>query len=197
MNICLFQGTFNPVHNAHINLAKYVLNNTDTEKVIFIPALNPPHKEIQDNVSSADRMNMLKLAVQDKINFIVSDIEYKRGGKSYTCLTIEELRLKYNVNEKFKFIIGTDAFIYIESWYESEKLKNYLDFLLFKRDFKLPYEKLNELKNKGYNFSLMDLKYQDISSTGVRDRIISGKSISDLVPKKVEDYIVEHGLYRN
>ena len=197
MNICLFQGTFNPVHNAHINLAKYVLNNTDTEKVIFIPALNPPHKEIYDNISSDDRMNMLKLAVLEHENFFVSDIEYKRGGKSYTCLTIEELRLKYNVSEKFKFIIGTDAFIHIESWYEADKLKNYLHFLLFKRDFEIPYEKLNELKNKGYNFSLMNLEYQDISSTVIRDKIISGKSISDLVPKKVEDYIVEHGLYRN
>ncbi len=197
MNICLFQGTFNPIHNAHIDVAKFVLNNTDTEQIIFIPALNPPHKELFGNVSSDDRMNMVKLAVQDYDNFMVSDIEFKRGGKSYTWLTIEELRLKYSVNNKFRFIIGTDAFVKIESWYEAEKLKQYVDFLLFKRDEEIPYDKLDYLKNAGFTFNLMALDFQNISSTDIRDRILHGKSISDLVPKKVEDYINKNDLYRN
>ncbi|MEE3348793.1 MAG: nicotinate (nicotinamide) nucleotide adenylyltransferase [Candidatus Gastranaerophilaceae bacterium] len=197
MNICLFQGTFNPIHNAHIDVAKFVLNNTDTEQIIFIPALNPPHKKLFGNVSSDDRMNMVKLAVQDYDNFRVSDIEFKRGGKSYTWLTIEELRLKYNVNNKLRFIIGTDAFVKIESWYEAEKLKQYVDFLLFKRDEEIPYDKLDYLKNAGFTFNLMALDFQDISSTDIRDRILHRKSISDLVPKKVEDYINKNDLYRN
>jgi nicotinate-nucleotide adenylyltransferase len=95
MKLCVFQGTFNPIHNAHLRVAKYVLNKYDFDKLLFIPAYKPPHKKYDDNMS-VHRLNMVKLAVEDEHNskIEVSDIEYKREGKSYTYLTICELYKK-------------------------------------------------------------------------------------------------------
>jgi len=196
MSICLFQGTFNPIHNAHIRIAEYVLSNNFAESILFIPAYNPPHKDLSSDVTPYDRYNMVNLTIDNNDKFMISDIEYKRGGKSYTYLTIKELQKIFDTKEKFKFIIGTDAFVKIESWYEAEKLKNEIDFLLFKRDKNIPTDKLNILKSKGYNYKLMDLEFKDISSTDIRDRILLGKQISDLVPEKVEEYIVKNDLYK-
>ena len=124
MKLCVFQGTFNPIHNAHLRVAKYVLNKYDFDKLLFIPAYKPPHKKYDDNMS-IHRLNMVKLAIEDEHNskIEVSDIEYKREGKSYTYLTICELYKKYEIEGKINFIIGTDAFKDIENWYEADKLK--------------------------------------------------------------------------
>ena len=91
MEICVFQGTFNPIHNAHLRVADFLVNKYDFDKFIFIPAFNPPHKNT-DLSFSKHRYNMVKLAVEDNPKFEISDIEYKREGKSYTYLTICQLR---------------------------------------------------------------------------------------------------------
>ena len=123
MKLCIFSGTFNPIHNAHLNMANYALHNFGFEKIIFIPAYKPPHK-VYDTDMSAHRFNMVKLAIQGNTDFEISDIEYKRETKSYTYLTIKDLYKKYDIDEKINLIIGTDAFKEIESWYETDKLKN-------------------------------------------------------------------------
>ena len=132
MKLCVFQGTFNPIHNAHLDMAKFVLNKYDFDKIIFIPAFKPPHKEY-DKGLSRHRLNMVRLATADDERFDVSDIEYKSDRTSYTYLTIKELYTKYEIDDKIYFIIGTDAFEKIDTWYEAEKLKKLVKFIVFNR----------------------------------------------------------------
>lgn len=198
MNICLFCGTFNPVHNAHIRMAQYVLRKFDFEKVIFIPSYLPPHKTTQ-GVSAENRMEMVRLAINGQKHFEVSDIEFQlaqKYEKSYTYLTILELRKLFNTEKKFNFIIGTDAFEKIESWYEADKLKSLLKFIVSRREDDCDLSRFDYLREKGFDFDFTNLAFYDISSTELRNKISRGESISDLVPAAVEDYIIEKGLYR-
>ncbi len=196
MNLCVFQGTFNPIHNAHLRVAEYVLDHYNFDKILFIPAYNPPHKTC-DLQFSSDRLEMVKLAVSDYPNFEVSDIEYKRRGKSYTYLTILELYKLYNPDGKINFLIGTDAFKKIESWYEFEKLKSLVKYIVFVREDNFNISEYDFLKEKGVDFEFQPLTYEDISSTSLRLKIQNSESISEYVPKKVEEYIKDHELYKS
>src|SRR5574344_665663 len=192
MKLCLFQGTFDPIHNAHINLCEYVKQKFDFDKILVIPASVPPHK-YTDLSMSAHRLKMAQLAVMDKEYLEVSDIEFLREGKSYTFLTVQELYKNYDIEGKISFIIGTDAFAKIETWYETDKLKNLVDFILFKRedekDFVKDATNLQNLKEKGYNYTMMKMPFLDISSTQIRNNIHNSLPIKKLVPKEVEKYI--------
>ena len=194
MKLCIFSGTFNPIHNAHLKMAEYVLSHYGFDKIIFIPAYKPPHKDY-DTSMCTHRFNMVKLAIQDNPHFEISDIEYKNEGKSYSYLTALELYKKYNVDGKIRFIIGTDAFKQIENWYETEKFKNLVDFIVFVRENETV--NLDWLKAKDYSFEIAGMPFTDISSTHIRERIAQGISINDLVTNNVEEYIYKNGLYQN
>lgn len=169
MKLCIFAGTFNPIHNAHLKMAQIALDKYGFDKILFIPAYNPPHK----NTALAEhRYNMVKLAIQNNPKFEISDIEYKRKGKSYTYLTVQELYKKYNIDGKIYFIIGKDAIEKFDTWYEAAKLKNLIEFVLF------------------------DRAQEDISSSQIRQRIKMGEPIDDLVTQEVGDYIERHNLYK-
>lgn len=188
MKICLFQGTFNPIHNAHLKMANYVIEKFNFDRVIFIPAFKPPHKEYDISMAQ-HRLNMVKLATTNNPRFVVSDVEFKNDRKSYTYLTVKKIVNEEKMHEKINFIIGTDAFEKIESWYEADKLKDLVKFIVFKRDCKLDLKKFDELKLRGYDFVFADMKFEDISSTQIRGGIV------DLVPEKVKEYILKNGLY--
>lgn len=192
MKLCVFQGTFNPIHKAHLKMAEFVLKNFDFDKILFIPAYKPPHKDY-DTSLCLHRLNMVKLAVQYNPKFEVSDIEYKNDRPSYTYLTILELYKKYNVEGKIHFIIGTDAFKKIETWYETDKLKELVKFIVFKRENELDETIYNKLKSNGYNFEFAKMDFNDISSTEIRQ----SSDITKFVTKEVKDYIEENGLYKN
>ncbi len=194
MNTCLFFGTFNPIHNAHLRMAEFVVDNLRVEKVLFVPAFIPPHKCF-DDIPTA-RLEMVKLAIQCNSKFDVSDIEFRLAKTSYTYLTILELKKQYPDVEKFNFIIGTDAFERIESWYESDKLKHLLKFIVFRREDDCELSRFDYLKCKGYDFIFTTLDFCDISSTEVRERLAKKTGLAGLVPKTVEDYIDANGLYR-
>ena len=194
MKLCIFSGTFNPIHNAHLKMAEYVLSHYGFDKIIFIPAYKPPHKDY-DTSMCTHRFNMVKLAIQDNPHFEISDIEYKNEGKSYSYLTALELYKKYNVDGKIRFIIGTDAFKQIENWYETDKFKKLVDFIVFVRENETV--NLDWLKAKDYSFEIARMPFTDISSTHIRERIAQGISINDLVTNNVEEYIYKNGLYQN
>lgn len=207
MKVCIFSGTFNPIHKAHLEMAQYVLDNYNFDEILFIPAYKPPHKNYDENLSLS-RLEMVKLAVKINPKFKVSDIEFKRNGKSYTYLTILELyknlyncknpeNIVYDCNfkNKISMIIGSDAFEKIETWYETDKLKKLVDFIVFVRENN--NVNFDYLKDKGYNFKFANMKFIDISSTELRERIKNSESIDDLVTKEVEEYIYKNGLYRN
>ena len=192
MKLCVFQGTFNPVHNAHLRVAEFVCENLGFDEVMFIPAYIPPHKDCEQDLAQ-HRLNMLKLATQDNPKFTVSDIEYRRKGKSYTILTIQEL---YKTYGKINFLIGTDAFDKIESWYKADELKKLVKFIVFKREDNFDISRYNYLKSDGYDFEIQTLPFNDISSSQLREMIKNNEAISPYVPSKVKEYIDKNGIYK-
>lgn len=196
MKLCLFQGTFNPIHNAHIQVAEFAVKNSICDRVVFIPAYDPPHKS-SGGCSAGDRLEMVKLAVRDRDEFSVSDIEFQRKGKSYTYLTVCEIYKRHLIDGKIKFLIGTDAFEKIESWYETDKLKELVDFVVFIRENNFNPARFDYLRKKGYRFEFMPLEFLDISSTDIREKVKLQESIQRLVPQKVEEYIKINDLYKS
>lgn len=196
MRLCVFQGTFNPIHKVHLEMAKFAKEYYNFERILFIPAYIPPHKSVDKNLA-LHRFNMVKLAISEYNGFDISDIEYKREGNSYTYNTILELRKAYNItDEKINFLIGTDAFIKIRTWYKTDKLKELVHFIVFKRTNEFNKDDFNELRGFGYDFEFAPMNYIDVSSTRLRENLGNGISINDMELPKIREYIKEHGLYQ-
>ena len=196
MRLCVFQGTFNPIHKVHLEVAKFAKEYYNFERILFIPAYIPPHKSVDKNLA-LHRFNMVKLAISEYNGFDISDIEYKREGNSYTYNTILELRKAYNItDEKINFLIGTDAFIKIRTWYKTDKLKELVHFIVFKRTHEFNKDDFNELRGFGYDFEFAPMNYIDVSSTRLRENLGNGISINDMELPKIREYIKEHGLYQ-
>lgn len=196
MRLCVFQGTFNPIHKVHLEVAKFAKEYYNFERILFIPAYIPPHKSVNKNLA-LHRFNMVKLAISEYNGFDISDIEYKREGNSYTYNTILELRKAYNItDEKINFLIGTDAFIKIRTWYKTDKLKELVHFIVFKRTNEFNKDDFNELRGFGYDFEFAPMNYIDVSSTRLRENLGNGISINDMELPKIREYIKEHGLYQ-
>lgn len=189
---CYYFGTFNPVHSGHIKTAKDVLSKLGFSKVVFVPACIPCHKEV--SINSFDRLNMLKLVADNDIE--VSDIEFKLPKPSYSYRTVQEILKNKKQGEKVNYIIGFDAFKKIESWKNSEYLKNNVHFIVLKRTGE-DRKEIEKLKEKGFDFEITDsINTIDISSTEIREKVKKGADISGLVDEKVKRYIKENELYR-
>ena len=184
MTICIFPGTFNPIHEAHLKMAEYALKKYNFEKIIFIPAYLPPHKEINSNLAK-HRYKMVELAIKKISKFEISDIEYQSEGKSYSLITVKKIIEQYGIKDRLNFIIGTDAFSKIDTWYKAEELKELVHFIVFPRGD-------NDLSNisKGWSYELTNMDVIDISSTEIRN----GKKLQ--TNKLVEDYIKSNDLYK-
>lgn len=180
MTICIFPGTFNPIHEAHLKMAEFALEHYGFEKVIFIPAYLPPHKEISKNLAK-HRFKMVELATKNNPKFEVSDIEFKSGGKSYSLITVKEIIKHYDIKGKLNFLIGTDAFEKINTWYKADELKQLVHFIVFDRGVKL-HDK------EDWDYEIAGMNFLDISSTEIRKKHI------DTI-KEIEEYIKTNGLY--
>ena len=189
---CYYFGTFNPVHIGHIKTAKDIISKLGYDKVIFVPASCPCHKEL--TINSIDRLNMLKLIEDEYLK--VSDIEFKLPKPSYSYRTIQEILKNKNEGEKVNYIIGFDAFKNIENWKNPEYLKKNVHFIVLKRTGELR-EEIEKLKDKGFDFEITDsIDTIDVSSTEIRNKIRTGLDFSGLVDEKVKRYIDENELYR-
>ena len=189
MNICIFPGTFNPIHTAHLKMAEIAVEKFGFDKIIFIPAYIPPHKNIQSNLAK-HRYNMVKLAIKGNRKFDISDIEYQSEGKSYSLITVKKILEQYNLNPPLNFIIGTDAFVKLDSWYKSEELKSLVHFIVFQRKGDGCEKVYENFKKNGWNFEIVQNDYMNISSTDIR----RGNAINQINPE-VEEYIKTNELY--
>lgn len=192
MKIGLFGGTFNPVHNGHLEIARRVLNDFGLTKVIFIPSGNPPHKNREDLTDASHRLKMLELAIADEKRFEVSDIEIKREGKSYTLDTIKQIKEIYDENAVLYFISGADMALDLPKWKDPLKILELVRFIAVERPG-FPLVKLPEEYRKKIIF--VEGVSIDISSSDIRQRVKCGKSIKKFVPDTVEQYIKEHSLF--
>lgn len=197
LRIGILGGTFDPIHYAHLATVEFIRGKYNLDKVIFIPSGNPPHK-FWNITDKKHRYEMVVLATVKNENFVVSDMEIKKVGKTYTIDTLRELKKTYPTCELF-FITGADAICDIEAWKdvaENFKLATFIAAtrpgisLLRAQDY------IEKLENK-YNAKIIDVYVPslDISSTYIRDQLNLGKSVRYLIPENVEAYIKENGLY--
>ncbi len=188
----LFGGTFNPVHNAHIKVAEEAMDQIGLDKVILIPSKNPPHKPTRGLLDAEVRHEMVRLAVEDEDHFEVSRVEIERGGPSYTVDTIETMKEKF---ARVAFIVGADNLIKIDTWKQPEKLLSGCPFIIAPRG---GYKKEDFVGDifEGKDLRFLDMDEISISSTDIRERVAKGKSIKNMVPRPVLNYILQEGLYQ-
>lgn len=194
MKTGIFGGAFNPVHNGHLALAEQYKKALSLDRIIFIPTANPPHKSSDELIDGKHRINMLGLCVGE--NELVSDIEFMRDGKSYTYLTIRELKEKYR-DDEFFLIVGADQFFYFEKWYKFEEILSACTVVTAARE-KNQYDEMLEFKAehpKLKDVVVSEFDVIDISSSQIRNMIKNGEDVSYYIPESVNKYIKEHRLY--
>jgi nicotinate-nucleotide adenylyltransferase len=194
-------GTFDPIHNGHLIIAAKVQEKYSLDKVIFIPTGYPPHKRDMKVTNAQHRYNMLCNAVVSNDNFEVSRIEIDRIELTYTIDTLMEFKKIYGDNSKLYFITGADVIHDILTWREFEKVFTLCEFVTTLRPGidKAAFEKdVNNLIVK-YNaiINILEVPQIDISSTMIRKKIMNNQKINNLVPEKVENYIMVNNLYRS
>lgn len=216
----LFGGTFNPVHMGHLRVAEEVLESFVLDRIFFIPSAIPPHKETLDLAPAADRFEMISRAIAAHPEFVVSDAEIKRQGRSYTIDTVRHFRKILPENTPIYLMVGSDAFFEIDTWKAFTSLFDQIPTIVMRRpgpngrrDARFR-EKIAEILTTNismeYRFFadrsvfecpgkqpvfLFDVTPLDISSTRIRDMVRQGRSIRFLVPDIVNGYIQSRGLY--
>ena len=191
MRIGIIGGTFNPIHYGHLLIAEEVRSRKGLDRITFIPAALPPHKEEEEIIDIRHRYRMVVLATSSNYHFVVSDLEMKRKGTSYTVDTLEELS-RLCPEDEFYFIIGSDAFSEIDTWKEAERLMTLCRFIVVDRNHYLAKELSPDMTRKIETVQCLSL---NISASDIRRRIREGSSIKYLLPQKVEEYIYQHKLY--
>ena len=192
MKIAMLGGTFDPPHLGHLILADTVITKCNYDKVLFIPAKIPPHKNISGKVSDMDRLNMLKLSVEDDERFIIDEYELNNDSVSYTIKTLNHIYNNYDIQGKVGLIIGADLIKDFHKWKEPEKIAEISDITVVNRENDNNLYKENIEK---YNIKIIMAPRIDISSSLIRERIKEKKGFRYFVNKKVYNYIKENNLY--
>lgn len=199
MKKALFFGTFNPVHNGHLMIANYILNNKDVDEVIFVVSPNAPFKDTKGQlISFEDRCSMLELAIENVNGMSVSRIEKTLEQPTYTYKTVKKL-IEEDKDSEYVLIIGADNLKEIHSWFKVRDLLKTCDVFVILRNDICCGTYICELHwdfddIKGIEI-INDCPFCSMSSTFVRDQLSYGKDISFYVPEKVRDYIKEKKLY--
>ena len=217
--IGILGGSFDPVHMGHIGLAQETQSRFSLDQILFLPVFQSPHKSHIPLASSTHRMAMLRLALKGNTHFSISDTEMLREEVSYTIDTINRFRLKYSSSELY-LIMGYDNLLDLDLWKDSREIMKNCHILVASRPglkefnstgkvFGLfngdsPY-KLGKIKNKNQEFIhretgkkliVYDISPRDISSSVVREKLVLGKPVDNLLPPEVERYIIKHQIYK-
>lgn len=193
MTCAVFGGTFNPVHNSHLKMAEYLNNLPEVDVLLIIPDNIPPHKEASGLVSGEDRMRMCQIAFVHLDKAIISDLELKRKGPSYTVDTLSELNEKY---DKLYLACGGDMIETFHLWRNYEEILRLAEIIAFSRDGKVDgdFKKgIDNILSKGGKVTVADCSVPSLSSSEIRASI--GESY-DSLPSGVWNYIAEKGLYK-
>ena len=196
--IGIFGGTFNPVHNGHINLLNKVCESISLDKIYVFPTFIPPHKIAVDLASGEDRLAMCRLAFEDNLIVQISDFELKQEGKSYTINTLIHLKSIYPDDELF-LIMGSDMLLTIEEWKsykEIFKLCTIVGATRNTEDSKRIISYSNVIKNMGGKVIIIPVNPYVISSTDIRSMIAQGLDYTCYLPQKVVKYIRYRKLYQ-
>ena len=189
--IGIFGGSFDPPHIGHLIIAQLAREQLSLDEVLFVPAFVPPHKPGGYASTAADRLNMIRLAVRGNPLFHASDVEIRRKGISYTVDTITAFKRRYRGGKLF-LIIGGDSLKQFWSWRSPDKILTNASLAVYARSgYELPAK-----GHAGVRVHRLAGPLLQISSTDIRKRMASGKSLRYFVPEAVRSYIRSHRLYR-
>jgi nicotinate-nucleotide adenylyltransferase len=210
--IAILGGTFNPIHLGHLYLAEQLQEKCNFDSIRFMPAALPALKDTP-SVTAEHRAEMVDIAISDYPYFAVDTRELSRPGTSYTIDTLVLLRGELGNQVSLCWLMGSDAFAYLNAWHRWQELLNYAHLIVVKRPNNRDLSDLNSevqnLLNQYEAKSIEEIRLQahgkiliqeiaalDISSTDIREKIATGQDVSHLVPCGVLNYIQTHGLYQ-
>jgi len=192
-----FGGSFNPIHVGHLICARAVAEAANFEKVVLVPCAQPPHKSPGEQLAGAeDRLEMCRLAASQQADlFEVDELEIKRPPPSYTIDTVREL--KKRGAKEVHWLIGADMLMYLPKWHKPQELLAETKFVVMARpgtniDWSALPDEYQKLKA-----ALVKAPLLEISSTDIRKRLKSGKSIEFMVASDVREYLRRRRLYRD
>jgi nicotinate-nucleotide adenylyltransferase len=186
--ICLFGGTFDPIHNGHLQIAEEARRRFHLDVVLFVPAANPPHKDAAGLTSFEDRFRMVELACKPYTAFVPSRLE-EDERRSYTIDTLERFTEQISANDELFFLIGSDAFAELRTWKRWEHVIKLTCFIVVSRpavEYDIP---------GGASVKRLDGLELPVASTSIRARLGAGEPTPEL-PVAVRQYIDENGLYK-
>lgn len=220
MRLALFGGTFNPIHNCHLQIASQTRERIGVDQVLFVPSNDPPHKSTTSLAPARDRYEMVNLAIAGDPAFALSDVELRRPDKSYSIDTIQALRHEYGPGTDLYFLLGLDSFLDFSSWRRAEELLRLCHFVVVSRPRTAfaslatlpllpaiepaPLESLDTGRANRLDLALSDrttltllrLPPCSISASDLRRRLKAKQAVTGLLPPAVESYIIRHGLYQ-
>lgn len=219
MKLGLFGGSFNPVHNGHLAIARQTREALGLDRILFIPTSQPPHKPDGSLAPAQDRYEMVRLAIVSDPTLAISDVEIRRPGKSYSIDTVRQLQQEYGAQTQLFFLIGLDAFLDFPSWRDPQTLLELCAFVVLSRpglSFRslstvarlppIPYPSLADLDAGRISrieapigtqrLTCLKLPPSPISASEIRSRIRQGLPVANLLPPLVESYILQHHLYQ-
>ena len=188
MRIALYFGSFNPIHNGHLGLADFLIQEKITDAVWFVLSPQNPLKNSNQLLNDSIRLEMTRLAVHDNKEFSVCDIEFSMPKPNYTIFTLRELKKRYPEHQ-FSLLIGADNMEICNQWKEFQSILDEFHVMVY------PREGYDFAKPKYPEMQLISAPLFNVSSTEVRDNIKWHKSFGNLVPKAVADDIKEHELF--
>lgn len=197
--IGLFGGTFNPPHVGHLRLASLAADAAQLDMVIIMPASVPPHKEAPGLATGEDRIALCRRTFTDP-RFIVSDMELRRAGKSYTVETLRALHDCYP-EDKLYLIIGSDMLLSFDRWFCWEEILSLCSLLVLSRENDLSPQMLRDYASQTLGlteeegFRILETAPLELSSTMIRERIAKGEDAAALLTPQGYAYIKEKGLY--
>lgn len=195
MKIGILGGTFDPVHKAHIEIAKLAFEKMNLDKILFIPNSIPPHKKLS-SISDENKLDMINLSIKGYPYFEIDTFEIDNEGTSYLYLTLEYLKKKYPSDELY-FIAGSDNITKITTWKNPHIIFKLANIVFLKRpEFNIDLKFINKLKdNYGGKISFIDFEGIDISSTTIREGFEKAEGVCQFLNEEVYSYIVNNSLY--
>lgn len=197
MKILILGGTFNPPHLGHERILKTAMEHLKPDLCLMIPTGIPPHKSSDGVASKEDRLEMCRLSAEN-IGALACDIELKRQGRSYTVLTLEDIKKQYPSADIY-LIVGADMLVTFKQWYRYDDLIRLASIVAFYRDDtdRALFDKTaSEIERDGGRVELISIPPDKISSTEIRERIKSGSDVLNLLSENVLQYIKKHNLYK-
>ena len=191
----IFGGTFNPPHVGHVEAAKAFVKGAQLDELIIMPAFIPPHKEYTSTVTCSERLEMSKLAFAGVEKATVSDLEISRGGKSFTYLTLRELKREDN---ELYFLCGTDMILTMDTWKNPDVIFSLANVCYIRRESDEATTRMIDEKCKEYvrlyNARIIPIEAGviEISSSDIRDKKVD---LNEYLSSEVLEYIREAGLY--